>query len=94
MPTPIAQELRAWAAGSYTVEAATELLLRAFHGRFAQPGHPWIRLDGGYWVDFDGITDETTGVYSGGERRVLAVVAPLGGNRPVNLGAALSGLDR
>ncbi len=94
MTTPIAQELRAWAAGSYPVEAATELLIRAFRGRFAQPSHPWMHRDGGHCIDFDTITDETTGVYSGGQQRVLALAAALGGDRWINLSDAVPGLDR
>jgi hypothetical protein len=94
MPAPIAEDLRHWAAGSYPIEAATELLIRAFHGRFAQPGHPWNHHDGRYWIDFDAITDETTGVYSGGERRLLALAGSLGGSRQVNLRDMVPGLDR
>lgn len=94
MTTPIAEDLRAWARGSYPVEAATELLIRAFRGRFAQPDHPWIRHDDRYRIDFDAITDETTAVYSGGEQRVLAVAASLGGSRQVGLGEVLASLDR
>lgn len=90
-----AEELRTWARGSHPVEAATELLLRAFDGRFAQPGVPWIRHDHRpVWVDFDAITDQATGVYSGGERRLLAIAATLGGNQQVNLNDVLPGLDR
>lgn len=94
MTTPIAEDLRTWARGSYPVEAATELLIRAFRGRFAQPSHPWIHHDDDCWVDFDAITDETIGVYSGGERRLLALAAAIGGSRRVNLNETLSGLDR
>jgi hypothetical protein len=95
MKAATAQEIREWAQGSHPVEAATELLLRAFGGRFAEPGLPWVRQDHRRaWVDFDAITDDATGVYSGGERRLLAIVASLGGNQPVNLNEALPGLDR
>ena len=94
MTTPVHDDLRHWAAGSYPIEAAPELLLRAFHGRFAQPGHPWIRHDDRYWIDFDAITNETTGVYSGGEQRMLTLAASLGGSRRISLGEALPGLDR
>lgn len=70
----VAMQIRARARGCHPVEAATELLLRAFDGRFAQPGLPWIRHDHHHaWVDFDAITDDTTGVYSGGKRRLLAI---------------------
>lgn len=34
--------LRAWARGSYGDEAAVELLIRSFGGRFALPGSPWV----------------------------------------------------
>jgi hypothetical protein len=36
------EALRAWAKGRYSTEAATELLIRALGGRFAQPPWPWI----------------------------------------------------
>jgi hypothetical protein len=94
MTTPIAEDLRAWARGSYPIEAATELLIRAFRGRFAQPGHPWNRHDGRYWIDFDAITDPSTAAYSGGEQRLLAIAASLGGCRRINLGDVLASLDR
>jgi hypothetical protein len=35
--------LRDWARGMYATEAAVELLLRAFAGRFAHADQPWIR---------------------------------------------------
>lgn len=49
-------ELRAWAKGMYAIEAATELLLRAFGGSLAQPGNPWICTDaerGNSWINFE-----------------------------------------
>ena len=36
----IAAALRKWASGSYCIEAATELIIRASQGRFAEPGWP------------------------------------------------------
>lgn len=88
--TITAVALRAWARGGYDTEAATELLLRALHGRFAAPGHPWIRIaDGDCWIDWSQINPATTGAYSGGERRLLAIVASLGGGRAVNLNDAI-----
>lgn len=90
------QQLRRWAAGSYPVEAATELLLRARDGRFAQAENPWIHTDDrGYaWINFADINPETTGVYSGGERRVLAIAAALGSRTPLDLAENITGLDR
>lgn len=87
-------ELRAWAKGSYDQEAATELLIRAFGGRFASPGLAWmgVRDDGGPWIDFNAIPDGIGGL-SGGEKRFLLLAASLGGQVEINLGDVLS-LDR
>lgn len=89
-------ELRAWARGMYATEAAVELLARAFNGRFTSTSWEWVRRDdeGRVWVDAEAITPETTGALSGGERRVLAVVASLLGGAPVDLAEELPGLDR
>ena len=38
--TAVDDQLRAWARGLYTTEAATELIIRAFNGRFATTGQP------------------------------------------------------
>lgn len=94
-------QLRAWAKGIYTTEAATELLIRAFGGRFADPGNPWIQpTDNGpgpgpaYWIDFAGIGD-SIGVLSGGEQRLLRIAASIGSSEAlVNLSDDISGLDR
>lgn len=93
MTAPIDDDLRAWARGNYCIEAGTELLIRAFAGRFRQLGYPWIHVDPRPWIDFNAITEANTGVYSGGERRLLAIAASLGGNRTVTLSEVLSGLD-
>ncbi|MGX1163471.1 hypothetical protein FBY31_4406 [Arthrobacter sp. SLBN-100] len=79
-----ADDLRAWARGSYTTEAATELLLKAFGGRFAEVGNPWVHAattsEEGYrehaWIDFAAIQEEA-GPLSGGERRFLMLAASL-----------------
>ena len=39
----IAAELRTWARGCHSTEAAVELLIRARGGRFVDPGQPWLR---------------------------------------------------
>lgn len=94
--TNLPQELRDWAKGSLPLEAATEMLLRAFDGRFAQPGSPWMMRDekyGNVWIDFDAIPVHVEGM-SGGERRFLLIAASLGGQWPLILNDALPGLDR
>lgn len=87
--------LRAWARFSYSTSAATELLIRAFHGKFAKPGNPWIRTDPDQtWVDFE-ILPDNIGVLSSGERRLLMLAASLADvGVEVNLGDMLPGLDR
>ncbi|ADX75348.1 hypothetical protein Asphe3_42830 (plasmid) [Pseudarthrobacter phenanthrenivorans Sphe3] len=96
-----ADDLRAWARGSYTTEAATELLLKAFGGRFAEVGNPWAQAatttEEGYrehaWIDFAAIPEQA-GALSGGERRFLMLAASLAEDVPVVLGDLVSGLDR
>jgi hypothetical protein len=90
-PGPEAAGLRAWARGTYPDEAAAELLIRAFGGRFATRVQPWVvPLDGSnrFWCDPSVITEY------GSERRVLAVVAGLLGGDPVDLVDVAPGLDR
>jgi hypothetical protein len=89
--------LRAWAKGLYPLEAAVELLVRTSDGRFANPGYPWIQpcdQPGWWWLDHQAITDDTLCALSGGEQRILRIVASLAGGTPVNLYADLPGLDR
>jgi len=82
-------DLRAWAEGNYATEAAVEMLIRAFDGRFAQVGNEWIRRgdNGGHWVDFEELfVQGTDGPYSAGEGRFLLAAASIGGvNNPVAL---------
>lgn len=89
--------LRGWARGSYAEEAAVELLSRSFGGRFASTRWPWVRScdhPGWYWLDPDAIWTGS-GSLSGGERRLLNVVAALVGGQPLaDLGGILAGLDR
>ena len=89
--------LRSWAKGLYPVEAAVELLVRAANGRFASAGYPWVQPGdepGWWWLDPIAITDDNLIALSGGEQRLLRIVASLAGGQPVNLGANLPGLDR
>jgi hypothetical protein len=85
----------------YTTEAATELLLKAFGGKFAAPGNPWVHTSTEpegpnqvrAWIDFAAIPEEV-GPLSGGERRFLMLAASLAEDVPVVLGDLVSGLDR
>jgi hypothetical protein len=88
-------QLRAWAKGNHGMEAATELLIRGFNGRFADPGNPWIHpTTSGHWIDFHTIPAQI-GALSGGEQRFLQITAALNdGETTVNLGRAVAGLDR
>ena len=92
------ERLRAWAKGSLPLSAAVELLVRAFDGRFARATQPWIRIEptGATWLD-DQFLASSLGGLSGGERRVLTVVAALAdatGNRRIDLVDVVTGLDR
>jgi hypothetical protein len=98
----VEDDLRAWAKGMYTLEAAVELLIRGMEGRFARPGNPWIKHETGvrgsltprYWADLDVIGDHI-GALSSGEQAFLKVVASLGSDDvDVNLSDAISRLDR
>ncbi|PRZ39651.1 hypothetical protein CLV47_11815 [Antricoccus suffuscus] len=95
----VADSLRAWARGNYALEAAAEMVIRAASGRYADPGQPWItakhQSGGGdrYMLDVDAITDQNIGALSGGEQRVLRIVASLAGGAPVRLDD-VAGLDR
>jgi len=89
------EQLRAWARGSYPLEAAGELLIRAFDGRFVQPGWPWMHpTAGGQWIDFAAIPEQIGGL-SGGEQRLVRIASSIGcPDATVNLGDCLSGVDR
>lgn len=89
-------DLRAWAKGMYTYEAATELLLRAFNGRYADPRQPWIHTDehsGKPWIDFESIPEHLGGS-STGERNILLLAASIAADVPIALGDTVTGLDR
>lgn len=89
------EKLRAWARGVYPLEAATELLIRAFNGRFAETGWPWIHTTAqDHWIDFSTIPEQIAGL-SGGEQRFLRIAASIGStDATINLGDCLTGLDR
>lgn len=94
--TDFHDELRARVYGSYTLEAGTEMLIRAFAGRFAERGNPWVDEDPmsrKVWIDFGDIPNHV-GALSGGERRFLMLVASVATNVPVGIGEIMDGLDR
>ena len=88
------QQLRAWAAGDLALEAATELMITASHGRFVQPEWPWMHpTTHGQWIDFSTIPVQI-GPLSGGEQRLLRIAASIGSpDTTVNLHDCLA-LDR
>lgn len=89
--TELHDELRNWATGMYPTVAATELLIRS--GR-AYAGAPWIKESNEqHWIDFDSIYDQIGGL-SGGEQRIMEIVASLGGQHQIVLQDTISGLDR
>ena len=89
------EQLRAWASDQCPLEAATELLIRSFDGRFVEPGWPWMHPTvHWHWIDFAAIPDQIGGL-SGGEQRLLRIAASIGSpDATVNLGDCLTGLDR
>lgn len=88
------EELRAWAEGNYSLEAATELLIRGYRGRYAQSGNTWIKnRNGRTWIDFKDMASSMASSL-GGEKRFLLLVASIGTDAPVVLGDLVSGLNR
>lgn len=87
--------LRDWARGSLPMEAGVELVLRSFGGRFARNSSAWIVTEPGgrIWLDADALRRQS-GVFSGGERRVTAIVAALIDRTPVDIVDVVTGVDR
>lgn len=90
--TAVTDQLRAWARGMYTTEAATELLIRAFTGTFASTDRPWITAT----ASTSPVPPYKLARFSGGEQRLLRIAASIGSDEapPVDLGDAITGLDR
>lgn len=83
-------DLRAWASGLLTLEAATEMLIRA---GYAGAGSPWVQVsDGRTWINFAGLPGALSGL-SGGEARFLRIAASVAGSEAVVLGDVITGLD-
>lgn len=93
--TAVTESLRQWARGIYPIEAAVELLVLAHGGRLAHEGWPWIEpREDRFVLDAEQITEDTIGVLSGGERRILRLVSSLAGGSPTSLYEDVAGLDR
>lgn len=90
---PTSERLRAWAEGSYPLEAAVELLIRS--GASIHRAAPWIldHGDGTAGVDPD-VLLTSAGAWSGGEQRVARIAASLLGGQQVDLSGEICGLHR
>ncbi|WP_448389730.1 hypothetical protein [Microbacterium aurum] len=90
---PTTERLRAWAKGSFPLEAAVELLIRA--GKDIHAGSPWIidYGEGNAGVDPDRLL-HCASVWSGGEQRVARIAASLSGGERVDLSNEICGLHR
>jgi hypothetical protein len=91
----ITAELRTWARGCHSTEAAVELLIRARGGRFLELGQPWLRTDdrGITWLDPDAIGQYSHAV-SSEERHILALVEALALGKPLeDVGGLMASLD-
>jgi hypothetical protein len=91
----IAAELRTWAQGCHSTEAAVELLIRARRGRFVESGQPWLRTDdrGITWLDPEVIARYSHAV-SSGDRHLLALVEALALGKPLeDVGGLMASLD-
>ncbi|SDR05465.1 hypothetical protein [Thermostaphylospora chromogena] len=103
-PSDLAAALRRWARGTYTIEAATELLIRH---RYWPARAEFRRLAIEYVTDtYDGEPLAVIGwqaahtalnrgrlAYSSSEAAVLRLAVSLAESIPVNLGEAISELD-
>jgi hypothetical protein len=88
-------ELRAAARGSYPEEAATELLIRGFGGRFTGPGWSWTCLDddGALWINFALIRGHVE-FLTAREQCYLLVAASIASACAVVVGECMAELDR
>ena len=90
-----AEGLRRWANGSPSSQAAVIILTEACRGRLVEAMGSCIEFDAEHGICFPIWEDmpEASRGMSGGERRLIALAASLGSNRPVGLEDACSGLD-
>jgi hypothetical protein len=91
----IAAELRNWARGCHSTEAAVELLIRARGGRFMDPSQPWLPTDdrGIVWLDAQ-VNRQYPHAVSLRERHILALVEALAlGGQLEDVGGLMASLD-
>lgn len=91
--TAVEDAVRAWARGSYPLEAGVELLIR--QGKAIYAGASWITRDGDRvsGIDADVLVYEA-GAWSGGERRLVRIAASLLGGPAADLYEDIAGIDR
>ena len=91
----IAAELRTWARGCHSTEAAVELLIRACGERFVEPGQPWLRSnDRGITWHEPQVIGRYSDAVSSGERHILALVEALALGKPLeDVGGLLASVD-
>lgn len=88
------EQLRATAHQVLATEAATELLIRGYGGRFAGEDQPWIyRHEGWPFIDFEAV-QRNTGPLQETERNLLLFAASLAGGAVVSLSSVIAGMDR
>lgn len=92
MSEDIYRQLREWASGDSPAEAAVELLIRAPNGRLAQAGNPWIQIHDGTRASVNWAPRPAHCVVA--SVALPALPASIAGERDVNIGESLSGLDR
>jgi hypothetical protein len=91
----IAAELRDWARGCHTTEAAVELLIKARGGSFVESGQPWLRTDdrGITWLDAQ-LLGRYSDAVTAGDRHILALVEALAVGKPLeDVGGLMASLD-
>jgi hypothetical protein len=84
MTARVVTGLRRWARGSVLDEAAVELLAGCLPGRFTSSGCAWVRpcrRACWYWLDAEALARGAAPL-SADERRVLALIVSLLGDRP------------
>ena len=91
----IAAELRTWARGCHSTEAAVELLIKARGGSFVESGQPWLRTDdrGITWLDAQLLGQYSDAVTSR-DRHILPLVEALAVGKPLeDVAGLMASLD-
>ena len=93
LSTDLAGNLRDWARGVYSTEAATELLARVLVGRLASADRPSMKaMKHGRWMKLADVENHIDSP-SGGEHRLLRIGTSIGSSdpEPVILGDLMCG---